>query len=170
MDQVKSGRAWLVFIIAALGIPYQFYLQSTPGVMVAGLYQSFGLNATQIGILTSCFFYTYLALQVPAGILVDAIGARRSLMLGIVGCVFGCALFAGAPNYSFAIAARLIMGLLASFFVPAAMVIAQSWHPVSRFALLAGLGESIGMAGGGCGEYAMCKEMAVIDWRGSIWA
>lgn len=169
MDSVKNSRAWLIFVVAALGIPYQFYLQSTPGLMIAGLQRSFHLSPAQIGFLTSCFFYTYLALQVPAGIVVDSIGARRSLIIGMIGCLLGCACFAAAPNYGCAIAARLLMGLSASFFVPAAMVTAQGWHPVSRFALLAGMAESIGMAGGGLGEEVVGRVLAVIGWRHAMW-
>jgi MFS family permease len=169
MESVKNSRAWLIFVIAAMGIPYQFYLQSTPGVMVAGLHTAFGLDSAQIGVLTSCFFYTYLALQIPAGIVVDVIGARLSLIVGMAGCALGCACFAAAPNYGCAIAARLLMGLSASFFVPAAMVTAQGWHPASRFALLAGMAESIGMAGGGLGEEAIGHGVMVLGWRSSMW-
>jgi MFS family permease len=169
MEQVKNSRAWLIFVIAALGIPYQFYLQSTPGVIIAGLHHSFGLDTAQIGVLTSCFFYTYLALQIPAGIVVDTIGPRRSLLIGMAGCALGCAFFAMAPNYGCAIAARLLMGLSASFFVPAAMTAAHHWHPISRFALLAGMAESIGMAGGALGEEAIGRGVTLMGWRGSMW-
>lgn len=169
MEQVTNSRAWIIFIVAALGVPYQFYLQSTPGVMIAGLHHSFGLDSTQIGVLTSCFFYTYLALQIPAGIVVDAIGSRLSLIIGMAGCALGCACFAAAPNYECAIAARMLMGLSASFFVPAAMMTAQGWHPASRFALLAGMAESIGMAGGGFGEEAIGRGVTLIGWRNSMW-
>lgn len=169
MKSVSSSRAWLVFVIAALAIPYQFYLQSTPGVMLAGLRVAFGLDTAQIGVLTSCFFYTYLILQIPAGIVVDLIGARLSLILGMTGCVLGCACFAAAPSYHYAIAARLLMGLSASFFVPAAMVIAQGWHKASRFALLAAMAESIGMAGGGFGQWGMGHGVLIWGWRNSMW-
>ena len=165
-----SMRSWVIFVIAALGIPYQFYLQSTPGVMMAGLHHSFGLNEEQIGVLCSCFFYTYLALQIPAGIVVDAIGPRKSLIIGMIGCSLGCVCFAIAQSYSFAIFARLLMGLSASFFVPAAMVTAKNWHPASRFALLAGMAESIGMAGGGLGEEWLGHVINQVGWRTSMWA
>lgn len=169
MESVRNARAWWVFVIASLGIPYQFYLQCTPGVMVSGLNEAFGVNSTQIGVLSSCFFYTYLVLQIPAGLVVDRIGPHRSLIIGMSGCILGCIYFAVATHYASLIAARLFMGLSASFFVPAAMVTAQGWHPACRFALLAGMAESIGMAGGGLGEQAVGRGVLLIGWRASMW-
>ena len=166
---IGSGRAWLIFVVASLSISYQFFLQSVPGLMIPGLHRAFGTNSTQVGFLTSCFFYTYLALQIPAGLVVDCIGPRRALLWGMIGCSLGSLLFAIAPSYWVAVAARLLMGLSAAFFVPASMITAQGWHPIGRFAMLAGMAESIGMAGGALGEEGTGHAVLLFGWRHSMW-
>ncbi len=40
----------------------------------------FSLSSADVGLLTSSYFFTYLLLQVPAGILGDRIGMRRVLL------------------------------------------------------------------------------------------
>ena len=45
--------------------------------MIPCLEQAFNINALDVSLLSSSFFYTYLLLQIPAGILVDWLGPRQ---------------------------------------------------------------------------------------------
>ena len=165
-----SSRAWIIFLIAAMGVPFQFYLQSAPAFMIADLQLAFGLSKMQIGLLTSCFFYSYLLFQIPAGIFVDRVGFRRALLLGFVGCVVSCVIFASSHGVVGLVISRLLLGLSAASFVPAAMTAAQAWHPIARFSFFAGLAESIGMGGGALGQEGLGAAVAYLDWRGAMWA
>ena len=49
------------------------------------LSEFFNLNGTQIGNLAASYFYAYLIMQVPAGILLDEFGPREVLSV----CLFG---------------------------------------------------------------------------------
>ena len=54
----------------------------------------FGLSHAQGGFLFSVFFYGYVAMQVPAGLLGDRFGRKRVLVIGIL-LVAGAALVTG---------------------------------------------------------------------------
>ena len=54
----------------------------------------FGLSHAQGGFLFSVFFYGYVAMQVPAGLLGDRFGRKRVLVIGIL-LVSGAALVTG---------------------------------------------------------------------------
>jgi MFS family permease len=47
----------------------------------------FGLSHAEGGLLFSVFFYGYVAMQVPAGLLGDRFGRKRVLVLGILNTV-----------------------------------------------------------------------------------
>ena len=56
----------------------------------------FSLGATELADLGASFFWTYLALMIPAGLLVDAQGPRRMAIAGALISAAGCAMFAAA--------------------------------------------------------------------------
>ncbi len=45
--------------------------------MLNQLSASFSIDGAGLGMLASGYFYGYLAMQIPAGILVDTLGVRR---------------------------------------------------------------------------------------------
>ena len=80
----KSHLAWLIWGVSAAFVLFQFFLQLSSGEMVGGLMKSFGLTALGGGVLASAYYYIYVALQTPAGMLMDRYGPRLLLSLGAV--------------------------------------------------------------------------------------
>ena len=81
-DTRKMKKPILTFIIIFLGgmfVLYQFLLQGSTSLMVPQLMEDLCINLTQIGFLSAAFFYPYVLLQIPAGILADKYGARNVL-------------------------------------------------------------------------------------------
>src|SRR3990167_9319057 len=70
------------WIISGLFVFFQFALQLSSGEMVTGLMRSFNLTAFGAGVLASSYYYIYVSLQTPAGLLVDMFGPRRLLSAG----------------------------------------------------------------------------------------
>jgi fucose permease len=61
--------------------------RSAPGVIARDLMQAFEATGATIGLLAAAYFYSYAALMVPAGLLLDAFGVRR--VLTACGAVMG---------------------------------------------------------------------------------
>ncbi len=164
MDKPKK-RAWLILILGACFVLYQFLLQSSTSVMVPQLICDLSLNTTGIGILSASFFYPYLILQIPSGILVDRFGARRVILLSIFICGLASLLFALASHHWSALISRLFMGAASAPAVVCAMCLCCHWFPKHWFAIVAGLIESIGMLGGAIGQYSLSHSVQQFGWR-----
>jgi MFS family permease len=96
-------------------------------------------QATQTGLLSSAFFLSFAAAQIPVGIAIDRYGPKRAMLATAILAVAGTALFALAPSASVLIAARAVMGLGCSTFFMAPLVIYARRFPPERFAVLASL-------------------------------
>ena len=160
-----SAYAWLVWLLSALFVLFQFFLQLTSGVIVAGLMKSFSLSALGGGVLASAYYYIYVLLQVPGGFFVDAYGARKILSAGAAVCALGCVLFATASHLGWAIVGRLIMGLGASIAFVGSMNLVTRWFPMERFGLMIALAEVSGMMGSLLGGVYLSHLVQVSGWR-----
>jgi fucose permease len=98
--QLPSPRSWLIVSIAGLFYFFQLVLQSLPSVIREGLVVDFSLSQAGFGGLSSSFYYPYILLQVPAGLLVLRFGARQLLLVGIALCTASCFL-PRSPGISF---------------------------------------------------------------------
>src|SRR6478735_10646005 len=72
--------SWTVWLVAATFYLAAFYLRSSPAVMTTELMRDFGIRASQLGQFSAFYFYAYILMQIPTGILVDTWGARRLLI------------------------------------------------------------------------------------------
>ncbi len=161
-----------VFLIASLVALYAVsqFLRNSVGVIANDLARELSLSATQTGLLSSAFFLTFAAVQIPVGILIDRYGPKRVMLATSVIAVIGTVLFALAPSAAALIAARALMGLGCSTFFVGPLVIYARRFPPERFAGLT----SIQMGGANLGTLAatapLAASSAVIGWRGSFLA
>ena len=66
--------AWAIWGWGAAFYLVGFFLRVTPAVMTAELMQAFNISATALGNLSAFYFYSYVAMQIPTGILADIWG------------------------------------------------------------------------------------------------
>lgn len=155
----------LVFGTAALFVLFQMVLQTFPSVMREGLVVDLSLNEAGFGGLSSSFYYPYILLQIPAGIMVARFGARSVLITGAVICTVASFLFAMSQTANFAEATRILMGLGAAPTVVCALTLAAQWFPARLFPLLAALTEMAGMVGAAVGQEALGFIVEHSGWR-----
>src|SRR5688572_11451641 len=136
---------WIVWGLAAAFFFSEYFARVAPGVMVPDLMRDFKVTALTLGSLSAFFYYAYVGMQVPVGILVDRFGPHRLLTVATVLCSAGCLLFASAQSVSLAEAGRFLMGFGASFAFVGTLKLAAVWFPASQFGLLAGLTQALGM-------------------------
>ena len=108
-------KAWVIWFLSALFMFYKYALEVSPSVMNATLMNAFNINGTQLGNLTACYFYAYLLLQIPAGMLLDKFGPRRVATAAIFLCACGTLIFARADTMLVAGIGRFLTGVGAAF-------------------------------------------------------
>ena len=67
---------------------------------IISLTDEFGLTSSTLGLLTSAYFLTFAAAQIPIGILLDRHGPRRVQAVLLVLAAGGAALFGAADGSS----------------------------------------------------------------------
>lgn len=154
---------WVIFWILAFGYIMVYFHRLCPAVVAEDMRRDLAAGGGLLGLLGSAYFYPYALMQLPAGLLSDSWGPRKTIAL------FFCVAFAGsvilgiAPNVYVAIVGRTLVGLgVAMLFVPTLKVLAE-WFRVKEFAMMTG----ILMAMGGIGSYSAATPLAYIsDWIG----
>ncbi|HMY07207.1 MAG TPA: MFS transporter, partial [Accumulibacter sp.] len=102
--------AWTVWGLGALLYLIGFFQRVAPAVMTDRLMDEFSIGATELGNLSAFYFYSYVAMQIPTGILADRWGPRRLLSSGAAVAAIGSAFFAFSPTLWWANAGRLLIG------------------------------------------------------------
>jgi MFS family permease len=161
-------RSGLVFGTAAMFVFFQMVLQTFPSVMREGLVVDLSLNESGFGGLSSSFYYPYILLQVPSGILVSRFGARSVLIVGAVLCTVASFLFAMSETATTAELTRILMGLGAAPTVVCTMTLAAQWFPPHLFPVLAALTEVAGMTGAALGQETLGFIVERAGWRAGM--
>lgn len=159
---------WMIWGVSSLFVTYQMLLQTAPSVMINDLQRAFSVNTFGVSLLSSSFFYTYLLLQIPSGMLVDRVHPRYCLTLCLIGIAIATTVFACAHSLPVARLSRIMQGVFSAPSVVPALFLAAIWFPARRFALLAGLTEMIGMLGAALGQAALAPSVSVHGWRATL--
>lgn len=161
-------RGVLIWGLATLFYAYDYLLNVAPGGMKPQLSQAFNLTAGDLGILSSCYLWTYGLMQIPAGLLMDTVGPRKLLTFASLSCAIGALLFGLADTIVAACVGRLFMGFGASFAVVGCSKIASVWFPPRRFALFMGIMVAIGTLGAAFGLAAVSPIIQNYGWKQTL--
>ncbi len=157
--------AWLVWGLGALLYLMGFFQRVAPAVMTDELMRDFSINAAGLGSLSALYFYSYVAMQVPTGILADRWGPRRLLTAGAFVAGFGTLLFALAGGLFWAAAGRLLIGGSVAVAFVGLLKVAGNWFPPRLFAMVSGLALFSGIVGAVFAGPPLRLLMAVYSWR-----
>lgn len=124
-----------------------FYQRVAPAVITRELMSEFSLGAAALGNLAALYYYSYVAMQIPAGLLADRWGPRRVLTAGAAIAAAGTLLFALAPGYAAAGLGRLLIGGSVGVAFVSMLKLAGHWFAPTRFAMIAGLALACGVLG-----------------------
>jgi sugar phosphate permease len=147
-DHLDSPQSWVVWVCAGVFFLYECILRVSPSVMTQGLMSDFSLTSTSLGVLVSCYLYAYVVLQVPCGVMVDALGARRIITTSAALCTAGAFMFALGDSLIWAQLGRFLIGAgSACAFISCLKVVAE-WFSPTKFAVMLGLTNMMGTIGG----------------------
>jgi MFS family permease len=137
-------RVFLPFVAAY----YLSFLFRTINATVAGsLTSEFGLSAGDLGLLTSVYYLTFAAAQIPIGILLDRYGPGRIQSGVMIAAALGAALFAISDNFWLLFIGRAFIGLGVAASLTAGLKALVLWFPSERIPLLNGLMIMLGALG-----------------------
>jgi len=159
---------WLIFFLSACFLFYKYVLQVSPSVMAPELMQTFSLSGTLLGVLAGSYFYTYLIMQIPSGILLDRFGPRKISTMAILFCALGILIFSQTHSFYIACFARMMIGFGAAFGTTSYMKLASRWFPASYFPILSGFFGTACMLGAGSAGGPLALLVGHLGWRGAL--
>jgi len=159
---------WLICTIGALFYSYEYFLRITPSVMEPALRQHFSLSAMGFGVFSSFYYYSYVPMQLPVGVLMDRWGPRRLLTLACGVSVLGMWFFAATDMVSLAAAGRFLTGFGSAFAFVGVLKLATIWLPEDRLALVAGLASALGTIGAMLGDNVLGAMVEHVGWKHAV--
>jgi MFS family permease len=156
-------RVFLPFV----AVYYLAFLFRNINATIAGsLTAEFGLAAGDLGLLTSVYYLTFAAAQIPVGILLDRCGPRRVQSVVLFAAALGAALFAVSDNYLLLLGGRALIGLGVAAALTAGMKALVVWFPRERVPLLNGVMVTLGAMGALTATLPADFLIGSIGWRG----
>ncbi len=156
------GIPALIFLVA-------FVHRVAPGVIAKDLMQAFHATGALVGLLSSTYFYAYAGFMIPAGLVIDAFGARWTVAIGGAVMGIGALAMATAGSEGLLFTGRFAVGLGATVTFIGTLKIAATWFPPSHFGTLAAITATVGVLGGLIGTYPLAGLVALTGWRGAFW-
>jgi len=144
---------------------FGYFHRVCPAVVAPELIKAFDISGMALGVLASAYFYPYAAMQIPAGILSDAWGAKKTAIMCALIAGIGSVLFGLSHTFGLAIFSRILVGLGVSAMFVTSLKIFANWFKPSEFARVSALY----IAAGGVGWLTASTPLAVFsqyfDWR-----
>jgi MFS family permease len=107
---VNSARSWTVWGAAVFAYLIAVTQRSSVGVAGVEAAERFEVSAAQLSTLTVLQLIVYAGLQVPVGVLLDRIGAKRLIMAGAALMAVGQLVVALSPGLGTAVVGRILVG------------------------------------------------------------
>ncbi|MBS0359194.1 MAG: MFS transporter [Proteobacteria bacterium] len=170
LEQVKSKIGILPWVICAIGAifySYEYLLRISPSVMRADLMSHFGITATQFGLLSGLYYWAYVPMQLPVGLLMDRYGPKRLLTFACLICVVGTYMFV-SNNVWMSGTGRFLVGFGSAFAFVGVLKLATIWLPENRLALVAGLTAALGKMGAMFGNISLTQMTSSIGWQQTV--
>lgn len=169
MDRDQPAAGWRIgFVVLApfvAGYFLSYFFRNINAVIAPDLIRDIGLTASDLGLLTSAYFITFAAFQMPLGALLDRFGPRRVHASLLLLAAAGACVFALADSLALLFVARALIGLGVSGALMAALTAIVQWFPPARWPLINGLFMGLGGLGGLAATSPLEMALHVMDWR-----
>jgi len=128
----------------------------------------FALDAASFGFITSIYFLTYAAIQLPLGVLLDRYGPHRVEAVLLFIAAIGTAVFALSDSVTMLAVGRGLMGLGVSAGLMAAFKAYAALVPPERLPLINGIHMAAGSLGVLAGGLPLELAIEALGWRGAF--
>src|SRR5271167_4984056 len=163
-------RRWAIACLLGFGVLVNYFDRVNLSVSKDALNAAFGISAVTFGYLSSAYNWTYAALQLPSGLLLDKFGIRRvgriSTILWAVAS-FGAAVSTGIRGF---LAARLLLGIGEAPTFPANAKAVGYWFPQQERSLATAMFDSAAKFAPGVGVPIIGIFLLHFGWRWSFTA
>ena len=160
---VRARRG--VFAVVLASYVLSFFHRTAPAAIAGELVRAFSISGAVLGTVAATYFYVYMVLQIPVGVLADTLGPRRILAWGSLVAAAGSLIFALAPSWEVAAAGRTLVGVGVSVAFIGILKVSAVWFPANRFATLNGYTMLAGNLGAVAAGAPLAWAVGLASWR-----
>ena len=155
-----------IFLPFAAGYFLSYIYRTINAVLSPYLATELRLDATDLGLLTSVYFLTFAAFQLPLGLLLDRFGPRRVEATLLLFAAAGAGLFAVSVNSTELIIGRGLIGLGVSACLMASFKAFVLWFPAACLPAVNGWVLAAGGLGALVATAPVEAALRLTGWRG----
>jgi sugar phosphate permease len=166
-DNIHQWKKWKWIVYGSLALPYLivYFHRVALNVVAQDLSGEFKITGAVLGTLAAMYFYVYTLMQIPAGVLADYWGPRRTATTGMLLAGMGAFLFGIAKTDDFLFFGRIIISIGVSVIFISILKVQSEWFQTKEFALLSGLTVFIGNAGAVLASTPLVFLVHLFNWR-----
>jgi len=154
-----------IFIPFSIGYFLSYLYRSTNAVLAPYLNEDLGINAEQLGLITSVYFLTFALFQLPLGILLDKYGARKVQTVLFIIASIGATTFALGNDVFQLTVGRGLIGLGVSGALMGAFKAISVWFPKEKLSLLIAVYLGFGAMGAVVASTPLELALNITSWR-----
>lgn len=160
-------KSYFVLLLCGIGYLLSLLSRSCPTVLVDYMVQDFAFTPQNIGFVSAATMFSYGFMQLPAGILADAFGPRKILI--IFTCIAGIATlgFAFSENQTQVVIARFFIGVGVSLSV-ISITMLSLWFTPQTFARANSILCGISELGPVLAATPLLFVVYLLSWRGAM--
>ncbi len=142
-----------------------FFHRMAPAVVSADLMRDFATSGAALGSLAAMYFYIYTAMQIPAGVLADTLGARFTVAAGNLVAGTGSICFGLADSFWAASCGRALVGLGVSVVFVGLFKSNSVWFSSRNYGMVSGLTLLLGNIGAMASAGPLAALLGFYSWR-----
>lgn len=131
-------------MMGSLLYAYEFFIRVAPSSLNLEMMHYYSMSDSDLGHFKAAFYFGYVCMQIPAGLLIDRFGPRRLLFLGMLICSLSTFAVAFFQQIHWLVLARIFAGMASSFAYLCPLVLIHHWLPHRFFGYAAGMVQLIG--------------------------
>ncbi|WP_321786563.1 MFS transporter [Paraburkholderia sp. J94] len=161
----RSNMRWWVAGLMWAAIAINYIDRTVLSAAAPKIQSEFHLDAIQMGIVMSAFFWSYALLQLPAGLLADRFGQKKVLGFAVLWWSVATAMTGLASGFRSLVALRVALGVGEAGAYPSNAGIATRWFPRKERATVAGIFDSGSKLGGAIALPLIAWMLAAFEWK-----
>ncbi|SDM27894.1 MFS transporter [Streptomyces wuyuanensis] len=167
-DPPGGRRAALVWGIGVAVYFVAVIFRTSLGVAGLDAADRFDVNASALSTFSILQLLVYAGMQIPVGLMVDRLGTKKVLTIGVVLFTAGQLGFALSPSYGTALAARALLGCGDAMTFISVLRLGSRWFPARRGPFVAQVAALFGMAGNLVSTIVVSRMLDGLGWTATF--
>ena len=166
--RLGGRRAWMVWSAAISVYILAVFHRTSLGVAGLVAAERFHISSAELATFTMVQLFVYAAMQIPVGVILDRVGAKKLLVTGVLLMTGGQFAFAFARTFGAGVAARVFVGMGDAMIFISLLQLVALWFPPARTAMVTQMSGVVGQVGAIAATAPLSAALHSVGWTWSF--